>query len=104
MGGYEVAIEAVKKSSACARRAADGLRGVDLAGTLTGAGQGMPGGTVVEAARLLADLWGRELPAWASDMDEYSAQLATAAHLYETDDAAAARDLRLTSTGRAQAS
>ncbi|MEU6644193.1 hypothetical protein ABZ863_16780 [Saccharomonospora sp. NPDC046836] len=96
MSGYEVVIGAIERASACAGRAADGVRGVDLGGTLTGVTQGMPGGTAVAAARGLADWWGQALPAWVGSMTEHSAQLATAAQRYQADDAAAAPDLRMT--------
>ncbi|MEC3982315.1 hypothetical protein [Amycolatopsis sp. H20-H5] len=67
---------------------------MDLASTLAGLPRGVPGGSAVEAARLLADTWGRDLPTWVKNMDEYSAQLAAAVQRYRTDEQAAAHDLR----------
>jgi hypothetical protein len=98
MSGYEVVIEAIEKSSKAARRASEGARPVDLAGALAGIAQGLPGGTAIEAARLLGEMWGRELPTWVKNMDEYAAQLTSAARRYRTDDQAAAHDLRVITT------
>jgi hypothetical protein len=94
MSGYEVVMEAIEKAAGAAGRAAEGVKPVDLAGTLAGVAQGLPGGTAIEAARLLGDVWGRELPTWARNMGDYSTQLSTAAHRYRTDEDAAEADLR----------
>jgi len=93
MSGYEVVIGTIEKAAGSASRAAEGVKPVDLAGTLAGVAQGLPGGTAIEAARLLGDVWGRELPTWAKNMGDYSTQLSTAAHRYRTDEKAAAADL-----------
>ncbi|MGW4394313.1 type VII secretion target [Amycolatopsis nivea] len=95
MSGFEVVIDAIEKSSGAAKRSAGGAQSVDLAGTLVGVAQGLPGGTAIEAARMLGDMWGRELLAWAKNMDEYADQLTAAARRYRTDDQAAAHDLRV---------
>ncbi|MFE0027821.1 hypothetical protein [Amycolatopsis sp. NPDC059021] len=92
--GYAVVVEAIETAARAARRTADGVRPVDLAGALAGVGRGLPGGASAEAARLLADRWGRELPAWVKNVEAYGEQLADAASRYRADDAAAARDLR----------
>lgn len=103
MEGYAVVLEAIEKASASAKRAADGARPIDLAEPLTGIAQGLPGGTAIEAARLLASAWGRDLPTWARNMDEYSNQLRTAVKRYRADEQAAERDLRvITSRGGAR--
>ncbi|MFE3176242.1 type VII secretion target [Amycolatopsis sp. NPDC059090] len=94
MSGFEVVIDAIEKSSEAARRSAAGARSVDLASTLVGVAQGLPGGTAIEAARMLGDRWERELLAWTKNMDEYADQLTVAARRYRTDDQAAAHDLR----------
>jgi hypothetical protein len=93
-GGYEVLIQAIERSAAAAKRAAEGVGRVDLAGALAGVAQGLPGGAAVEAARLLGDRWQRELPTWVRNMDDYSEQLTRAARRYRADDEAAAHDLR----------
>ncbi|GAA4530140.1 hypothetical protein [Amycolatopsis samaneae] len=92
--GYAVVVEAIEASARAARRTADRVRPVDLAGALAEVGRGLPGGASAEAARLLADRWGRELPAWVRNVESYGEDLADAARRYRADDAAAARDLR----------
>ncbi|MFD8494962.1 hypothetical protein [Amycolatopsis sp. NPDC059657] len=98
MSGYEVVIEMIDPAAKAAARAAEGVQPVELGGTLTGVAQGIPGGTAVEAARLLSSMWTREIPAWAKNMDDYSAQLSSAAQHYRSNEDAAAYDLRVVAT------
>ena len=95
MSGFAVVIDAIEKSSGAAKRSAEGAQSVDLTGALAGVAQGLPGGTAIEAARMLGDMWRRELSTWTKNMGEYADQLAAAARRYRTDDQAAAHDLRV---------
>jgi hypothetical protein len=97
-GGYEVVLSALEKAAGAAKRSAAGVRPVDLASTLAGIGPGLTGGTSGEAARLLADKWGRDLPAWVKNMGEYSAQLTVAVQRYRSNEQAAEHDLRAAAT------
>ncbi|WP_198545194.1 MULTISPECIES: hypothetical protein [Amycolatopsis] len=80
-------LDAIEKSSGAAKRSATGAQSVDLAGVAPG----LPGGTAIEAARMLGDRWGRELLAWTKNMDEYAGQLTAAARRYRAE----AHDLRV---------
>ncbi|SDY16148.1 hypothetical protein SAMN05421504_104711 [Amycolatopsis xylanica] len=92
-GGYGVVIDTIERASAAAARAADAVRPVDLAGTLTGIPLGLPGGRSVDAARQLHDVWARELPTWLTNMADYARQLRTAAAHYRVNEADAQADL-----------
>ncbi|MFD8495019.1 hypothetical protein [Amycolatopsis sp. NPDC059657] len=92
-GGYKVVIDAIERASGAATRAADGVRPIDLGGTLTGVPQGLPGGSSVEAARMLREVWARELPTWVTNMGDYANQLRAAARHYRTNEADARADL-----------
>lgn len=95
-GGYEVVLEAVEGASAAARRASDDIGQVNLASALAGVAAGLPGGESGEAARLLADAWGRAVPGWAENAESYAAQLDEAAVRYRSNEREATRDLRAT--------
>ncbi|MFD8494220.1 hypothetical protein [Amycolatopsis sp. NPDC059657] len=91
--GYKVVIGAIEQASGAAKRAADSVSPVDLGSTLTGVGQGLPGGQSVEAARLLREMWARELPVWVTNMGSYADQLTAAAQHYRANEADAQTDL-----------
>ena len=97
-GGYEVVLGGIEAASGAARRAADAVRPVELAGALAGVAAGLPGGTSGEAARLLADAWGTAVPAWVKNTGEYSRQLAGSARSYRSNEQATAHDLRTAAT------
>lgn len=92
--GYEVVLEAIEAASGAAKRASDAVRQVSLSGTLYEVGPGLPGGTSAEAARLLADRWGRAVPGWANNTIEYADQLTGASRYYRGNEHAAVHDLR----------
>jgi hypothetical protein len=94
-GGYEVVLEAIGAASDAAKRASDDVGQVDLAATLAGVATGLPGGVSGEAARLLADAWGRAVSGWAQNASEYSGQLDEAAVRYRSNELAASRELRV---------
>ncbi|WP_370945351.1 hypothetical protein AB5J62_40725 [Amycolatopsis sp. cg5] len=95
MEGYKVVIDAIEAASKAANRATDGVRPVDLGGTLAGVSAGLAGGTAIEAARLLGEMWSRELPVWVKNMQEYSGQLSAAASRYRANEQEAAADLHV---------
>jgi len=92
--GYEVVLAAIEVAAGAAKRASDAVRQVSLAGSLYEVGPGLPGGTSVEAARLLADRWDRAVPGWANNTIEYADQLNSASRYYRTNEQAAVHDLR----------
>ncbi|WP_340683961.1 hypothetical protein LCL61_36545 [Amycolatopsis coloradensis] len=92
-GGYEVALEAIGAASSAAKRASDDVGKVNLAATLAEVAAGLPGGVSGEAARLLADAWGRAVPGWAENTADYSARLDAAAVRYRSNELAASREL-----------
>jgi len=92
-GGFEVVLETIGAASGAAQRASDDVGQVKLAATLDGVATGLPGGTSGEAARLLADAWGRAVPGWAKNASEYSGQLDAAAARYRSNELAASREL-----------
>jgi predicted RecB family endonuclease len=93
-GGYEVVLRTIETAADAAKRASDAVRQVSLAGTLYGIGPGLPGGTSAEAARLLADKWGRAVVGWADNTIEYSDQLNGSLRFYRANEQAAVHDLR----------
>ncbi|MEV6912172.1 hypothetical protein [Amycolatopsis sp. NPDC051071] len=93
--GYEVVLEAIGAASGAAKRASDDVGQVDLAAALAGVAAGLPGGVSGEAARLLADVWGRAVPGWVKNASEYAAGLDEAAVRYRSNELAASRDLRV---------
>ncbi|ANN16345.1 hypothetical protein SD37_12270 [Amycolatopsis orientalis] len=93
-GGYEVTLEAIVAASGAAKRASNDVRQVDLAAALTGVAAGLPGGVSGEAARQLADAWGRAVPGWAENAAGYSGQLDEAAVRYRSNELVASRELR----------
>jgi len=92
-GGYEVALAAIGAASGAAKRASAEVGKVDLAATLTGVAAGLPGGVSGEAARLLADAWGRAVPGWAGNTADYAERLDEAAARYRANELAASREL-----------
>ncbi|WP_409491671.1 hypothetical protein [Amycolatopsis sp. cmx-11-12] len=92
-GGFEVVLEAIGAASNAAERASGDVGQVNLAATLAGVAAGLPGGVSGEAARLLADAWGRAVPGWAANASEYAAQLGEAAVRYRSNELAASREL-----------
>ncbi|MEV6905633.1 hypothetical protein [Amycolatopsis sp. NPDC051071] len=70
------------------------VRPTDLAAGLAGVPVALPGGVSSEAARLLADSWGRAVPSWVENVDAYSAQLDQAVVRYRAGEQAAVHDLR----------
>ncbi|MBB5856573.1 hypothetical protein ACFQ05_27170 [Amycolatopsis umgeniensis] len=94
-GGYEVVLGAIDAASRAAKRASDDVGQVDLAITLADVAAGLPGGVSGEAARLLADAWGRAVPGWAENTSEYAARLAEAGVRYRSNEQAASRELRV---------
>ncbi|MFE6616256.1 hypothetical protein [Amycolatopsis sp. NPDC057786] len=92
-GGYEVALAAIGAASSAAKRASEDVGKVNLAATLTDVAPGLPGGVSGEAARLLADAWGRAVPGWAENTADYSARLDAAAARYRSNELAASREL-----------
>ncbi|KZB84655.1 hypothetical protein [Amycolatopsis regifaucium] len=94
-GGYEVVLEAISAASEAAKRAAEDVGRVNLAAALAGVSAGLPGGVSGEAARLLADAWGRAAPGWAKNASEYSGQLGEAAVRYRSNELAASRELHV---------
>ncbi|QXV58679.1 hypothetical protein [Amycolatopsis sp. TNS106] len=92
-GGYEVALEAIGAASSAAKRASDDVGKVNLAAALADVAAGLPGGVSGEAARLLADAWGRAVPGWAGNAADYSARLDAAAVRYRSNELAASREL-----------
>ncbi len=101
-GGYEVVLDAIETASGAAKRASDDIGRVSLANALSEVAAGLPGGTSGEAARLLADAWGRALPGWAKNTGDYAAQLDEAVVRYRSNEQEATRDLHATvpSSGR----
>ncbi|MFD8494953.1 hypothetical protein [Amycolatopsis sp. NPDC059657] len=95
MDGYRVVFDAMEAASKTASRAAVGVRPVDLGGTLAGVSAGLAGGTAIEAARLLGEMWTRELPVWVKNMQERSGQLASAVSRYRANEQEAAADPRV---------
>ncbi len=93
-GGYEVVLTAIESAAGAAKRAAEVVRPTDLAAGLTGVAAGLPGGVSGEAARLLADAWGRAVPTWVENVDAYSAQLDQAVARYRSNEQSAVHDLR----------
>lgn len=92
-GGYEVVLTAIESSAGAAKRAAEVVRPTDLAAGLATVSAGLPGGVSSEAARLLADAWGRAVPGWVENVDAYSAQLDQAVARYRSNEQAAVADL-----------
>ncbi|AGM04843.1 hypothetical protein AB0E55_39015 [Amycolatopsis keratiniphila] len=92
-GGYEVALAAIGAASDAAKRASADVGKVDLAATLAGVAAGLPGGVSGEAARLLADVWGRAVPGWARNTADYAERLDEAAVRYRANELAASREL-----------
>ncbi|WIY01049.1 hypothetical protein QRX60_44620 [Amycolatopsis mongoliensis] len=94
--GFEITLEALRTASGAARRASNAVAQVDLGDALAQVGPGLPGGVSGEAARLLADKWGRVVPGWVHNTTGYADQLDASVRLYQADDAAAGQDLRAT--------
>ena len=97
-GGYEVVLDRIEAACGAARRAADVVKPVDLAGALAGVAPGLSGGTSGEAARLLADAWRTAVPDWVRNSGEYSEQLDGSVRLYRSNEQAAVHDLRAAAT------
>ncbi|MEV7554842.1 hypothetical protein AB0N89_34945 [Amycolatopsis sp. NPDC089917] len=94
-GGYEVVLEAIGAASGAAKQASDDVGKVDLAATLADVAAGLPGGVSGEAARLLADSWGRAVPGWAENTSDYAARLDEAAVRYRSNELSATQELRV---------
>ncbi|WET81759.1 hypothetical protein P3102_11370 [Amycolatopsis sp. QT-25] len=92
-GGYEVVLESIDAASSAAKRASDDVGKVNLAAALDEVPAGLPGGVSGEAARLLADAWGRAVPGWAGNTADHSARLDAAAVRYRSNELAASREL-----------
>jgi hypothetical protein len=73
-GGYDVVLETIETASGAAKRASDDVGQVNLAHALASVATSLPGGTSGEAARLLADAWGRALQGDASEEGKHKLQ------------------------------
>lgn len=98
-GEYEVVLTAIESSAGAAKRAVEVVRPTDLAAGLATVSVGVPGGVSGEAARLLADAWGRALPGWVENVDAYATQLDQAVARYRSNEQAAVEELRPTGPG-----
>lgn len=92
MGGYQAQIEALRSAAEAARSAGEQVFGVDLAGSLGQAGEGMPGARSVQSFETLGNAWKGDIEGWTSQAEGYAEALDAAADTYSANEDAAERD------------
>lgn len=95
MDDFEVDIEGLRDAAAAAASAGDQAKQVHLGDGAAEVAEAMPGSASAAKADPLKVAWERRLIAWGNDLGVFSTELAAAADLYESDDAAAERDFSI---------
>lgn len=93
MSGYDVEITALRRAADAARNAADQVRGVDLAGAISGIAGALPGSGSASAAPRLGHAWVGQVERSSRGAGDLGLHMGAAADRYEANDDAAVRDL-----------
>ncbi len=99
MNGYQVTLEAIASAGNAAADLADQLTSIDLAGTLTGVPEALPGARSAQAARTLSTAWKDEIRHYGDAVREHSETLLAASTHYAVNEDAAEADIRFNRTG-----
>ena len=93
MDGYEVVIEALRKSGRAASSAGEQAGVVDLSGAISGVRDSLPGSLSLQAASKVATAWRAQIAGWGSEATELGQDMTKSADLYASNEQAAKDDL-----------
>lgn len=93
MSGYQVIIAALRQAGGAAESAGEQVRTVDLAGTLAGVGDALPGSRSVQAATGAANAWTDQIERWSTDAQSLGQGMSASADRYAASEDAAEADL-----------
>lgn len=93
MSGYQVIIDALRKAGGAAESAGEQAGAVDLAGTLTGVADALPGSRSVQAAMGAANAWTNQIERWSTDAQSLGQGMSASADRYAASEDAAEADL-----------
>ncbi len=93
MSGYQVIIGALRQAGSTAESAGKQVGAVDLAGTLTGVADALPGSRSVRAALGAADAWTDQIERWSTDSQKLGQGMYASADRYTASEDAAETDL-----------
>lgn len=93
MAGYEVVLAAMAHSAASARSAADQMAAVDLAGTLEGVEQAMPGARSLGKVGQVRQAWQGRTQQLAGELRDHAQGIDASKRGYEANEESAKRDL-----------
>lgn len=93
MAGYEVVIEALRKSGRAATSAGEQASAVDLAGAISGVRDSLPGSRSVDAASGVATVWRAQIAGWSGEATKLGQDMAGSADLYASNEQAAKENL-----------
>jgi hypothetical protein len=93
MSGYRVIIEALRKAGNAADSAGKQAGAVDLAGTLTGVTDALPGSRSTRAATGAANAWTDQIERWSTGAQRLGQGMSASADRYAASEDAAEADL-----------
>ncbi|MDQ3988629.1 MAG: hypothetical protein M3291_05445 [Actinomycetota bacterium] len=93
MSGYQVIIDALHQSGDVTEGVGEQVGTVDLAGTLAGVADALPGGRSVQAATGTAQTWADQIERWSTDAQKLGQGMSASAERYAASEDAAEADL-----------
>jgi hypothetical protein len=93
MSGYQVIIDALRKAGDTAENAGKQAGAVDLAGTLTGVAEALPGSRSTPAATGAANAWTDQIEHWSTSAQMFGQAMSASADRYAASEDAAEADL-----------
>lgn len=90
--GYQAQIAGLRSAAKAADSAAEQVSGIDLAGAIGEAADGMPGSRCVQSFNPLGNAWRGDIAGWVSQASGYADALTAAADTYSANEDAAAND------------
>lgn len=93
MSGYQVIIDVLRKAGDAAESAGKQSGAVDLAGTLTGVADALPGSRSAQAAMGAADAWTDQIERWSIGAQRLGQGMSASADRYAASEDAAEADL-----------
>lgn len=93
MSGYQVIIDALRKAGDAAESAGEQAGAVNLAGTLTGVADALPGSRSTQAATGTANAWADQIERWSTGAQMLGQGMSASADRYAASEDAAEADL-----------
>jgi hypothetical protein len=93
MSSYKVIIDALRQAGDVTEGAGEQVGTVDLAGTLAGVADALPGSRSVQAATGAATTWADQIERWSTDAQRLGQGMSASADRYAASEDAAEADL-----------